>query len=116
VSHPEQSPAVTVDRLPVPFPEAAVLLDDREDDEWQAGHAPGAVHIPMGDIPSRAGEIDNQSEIYVVCKAGGRSARVVEYLNRVGYEAINVEGGMLDWHAAGRPIQRDDDSDEARII
>ncbi|WP_179274758.1 MULTISPECIES: rhodanese-like domain-containing protein [unclassified Rhodococcus (in: high G+C Gram-positive bacteria)] len=116
MSHPEQSPAVTVDRLPVPFPPAAILLDVREDDEWQAGHAPDAVHIPMGDIPSRVGEIDNQSEVYVVCKAGGRSARVVEYLNRVGYDAINVDGGMLAWQAAGRPIQRDDDAHEARII
>ncbi|CCQ14358.1 Rhodanese domain protein [Rhodococcus sp. AW25M09] len=87
----------------------------REHDEWQAGHAPNAVHIPMGDIPSRAGELDNQSEVYVVCKAGGRSARVVEYLNRVGFEAINVDGGMLDWHQSGRPIERDD-SHEARII
>lgn len=99
----------------MPFPTAAILLDVREDDEWQAGHAPDAVHIPMGDLPSRAGEIDNQSEVYVVCKAGGRSARVVEYLNRVGYDAINVDGGMLAWQAAGRPIQRDDDH-EARII
>ena len=116
MSHPEQSPAVTVDRLPVLFPPAAILLDVREDDEWQAGHAPDAVHIPMSDIPSRASEIDNQSEVYVVCKAGGRSARVVEYLNRVGYDAINVDGGMLAWQAAGRPIQRDDDAHEARII
>lgn len=116
MSHPEQSPAVTVDRLPVPFPPTAILLDVREDDEWQAGHAPDAVHIPMGDIPSRAGEVDNQSEVYVVCKAGGRSARVVEYLNRVGYDAINVDGGMLAWQAAGRPIQSENDAHEARII
>ncbi|WP_411741366.1 MULTISPECIES: rhodanese-like domain-containing protein [unclassified Rhodococcus (in: high G+C Gram-positive bacteria)] len=116
MSYPEQPPAVTVDRLPVPFPTTAILLDVREDDEWQAGHAPDAVHIPMGDIPSRAGEIDNQSEVYVVCKAGGRSARVVEYLNRVGYEAINVDGGMLAWQAAGRPIQSENDAHEARII
>nr|WP_256989427.1 rhodanese-like domain-containing protein [Rhodococcus sp. 05-2254-6] len=102
--------------MPVPFPTTAILLDVREDDEWQAGHAPDAVHIPMGDIPSRAGEVDNQSEVYVVCKAGGRSARVVEYLNRVGYDAVNVDGGMLAWQAAGRPIQSDDDAHEARII
>ncbi|MDV6302852.1 rhodanese-like domain-containing protein [Rhodococcus cerastii] len=102
--------------MPVPFPTTAILLDVREDDEWQAGHAPDAVHIPMGDIPSRAGEVDNQSEVYVVCKAGGRSARVVEYLNRVGYDAINVDGGMLAWQAAGRPIQSENDAHEARII
>nr|WP_231893651.1 rhodanese-like domain-containing protein [Rhodococcus sp. EPR-279] len=102
--------------MPVPFPTTAILLDVREDDEWQAGHAPDAVHIPMGDIPSRAGEVDNQSEVYVVCKAAGRSARVVQYLNRVGYDAINVDGGMLAWQAAGRPIQSDDDAHEARII
>ena len=107
---------MTVDQLPTPFPAAVLLLDVREHDEWQAGHAPDAVHIPMSEIPSRAGELDNQSEVYVVCKAGGRSARVVEYLNRVGFEAINVDGGMLAWQQAGRPIQRDDDSHEPRII
>ena len=107
---------MTVDRLPAPLPATALLLDVREHEEWQAGHAPDAVHIPMGDIPSRAGELNNQTEVYVVCKAGGRSARVVEYLNRVGFEAINVDGGMLAWQESGRPIQRDDDSHEPRII
>ncbi|SNT26812.1 Rhodanese-related sulfurtransferase [Rhodococcoides kyotonense] len=101
--------------LPSDTTEPLILLDVREDDEWQQGHAPGAVHIPMSEIPSRLGEIDIDSQLYVVCKGGGRSARVVEYLNQIGYDAVNVDGGMAAWQSAGRPLVRDDGA-EARIF
>lgn len=101
--------------LPAELSESVVLLDVREDEEWREGHAPGAVHIPMAEVPSRLGEIDPDAELYVVCKAGGRSLRVVEYLSQVGYAATNVDGGMLAWHGAGRPLVRDDGG-EARIF
>lgn len=103
-----------VAELPTDPSESAVLLDVREDDEWQQGHAPGAVHIPMGEVPSRLGEIDQNVPLYVVCRVGGRSLRVVEYLAQIGYEATNVDGGMLAWEAVGRPVVRDDGA-EARI-
>ena len=70
-------PSVPVDAVPAEFDDAgttpAILLDVREDDEWQLGHAPGAVHIPMADIPARADELDYDREIYVICRQGGRS-------------------------------------------
>ena len=94
--------------VPVAFDESAVLLDVREDDEWQRGHAAGAQHIPMGDVPARLGEIDTDATLYVVCHAGGRSLRVAQYLARNGYEPINVAGGMLAWVGAGRPVVTDD--------
>lgn len=94
--------------VPVALDHAVVLLDVREDDEWQRGHAEGAQHIPMGDVPARIGEIDTDATLYVVCHAGGRSLRVAQYLARNGYEPINVSGGMLAWAGAGRPVVTDD--------
>jgi rhodanese-related sulfurtransferase len=97
-----------VAEVPLTFDESVVLLDVREDDEWQRGHAPGAQHIPMGDVPARIGEIDTDAQLFVVCHAGGRSQRVAQYLARNGYEPINVTGGMLAWAGAGRPVVTDD--------
>lgn len=101
-------PQVEVSALPPEFGEAAVLLDVREDDEWRLGHAPDAQHIPMGDVPARIGEIDPDKELFIVCHSGGRSHRVALYLQRIGYEASNVDGGMLAWARAGRSVVTDD--------
>ena len=94
--------------LPPEFGAAAVLLDVREDDEWGRGHAAGAQHIPMGEVPNRLEEIDPTARLYVICRAGGRSARVAQYLARNGYQPVNVTGGMLAWANAGRPVVTDD--------
>jgi rhodanese-related sulfurtransferase len=99
-------PQADVPGLPAEFGAEATLLDVREDDEWERGHAPGAQHIPMGDVPARIGEIDTDKPLYVICHAGGRSQRVAQYL-RNGYEPINVDGGMLAWAGAGRPVVTD---------
>jgi rhodanese-related sulfurtransferase len=96
--------------VPTTFGESVVLLDVREDDEWQRGHVAGAQHIPMGDVPARMAEIDPDAELYVICHAGGRSLRVANYLARNGYTPINVDGGMLAWAGAGRPLVTDDGS------
>lgn len=101
-------PSVAVAEVPSTAAAAVVLLDVREDDEWALGHAPGALHIPMGDVPSRLGEIDMDAEVYVVCRQGGRSIRVVQYLNRVGFDAIQVNGGMVAWQKIGLPLTTDD--------
>ncbi|MBN3455584.1 rhodanese-like domain-containing protein [Mycolicibacterium mageritense DSM 44476 = CIP 104973] len=94
--------------VPTTFEGSVVLLDVREDDEWQRGHVAGAQHIPMGDVPARMAEIDPDAELFVVCHAGGRSLRVANYLARNGYTPVNVNGGMLAWTAAGRPVVTDD--------
>ena len=94
--------------LPAEFGPGTVLLDVREDDEWQRGHAADARHIPMGEVPARFDEIDPQAKLYVICKAGGRSQKVAQYLARNGYEPVNVSGGMLAWANAGRPVVTDD--------
>lgn len=85
----------------------AVLLDVREDDEWAAGHAPDAVHIPLGDLHQRLTDLPADRPLDVVCRAGGRSARAVGFLIQQGYDARNVEGGMQAWAQLGRPLKHD---------
>lgn len=86
------------------LPADAVLVDVREDDEWDAGHAPAAIHIPMGEFAGRLDDLPDAAPLYVVCRVGGRSARVTEYLNNVGWDAINVADGMVGWERAGRDM------------
>lgn len=91
----------TVDAASVPAEGA--LLDVREQDEWEAGHVDGALHIPMGQLMARIEELPEQ-KLYVVCRVGGRSAQVVQYLVAQGRDAVNVDGGMYAWEADGRPM------------
>jgi rhodanese-related sulfurtransferase len=99
------------ERLPdlpaVGVPADIWLLDVREDDEWAAGHAPGARHIPLGQLGARAAEVPQDELIYVICRAGSRSAQAAQALAGGGWQAVNVAGGMLSWAAAGRPMVTD---------
>lgn len=100
-----QIPTVTVSDVAAD----AYLLDVREDDEWAAGHAPGAVHLPMMELPARLAEVPQDRDVVVVCRVGGRSGQVVAYLRRQGWDNVsNLDGGMLGWAAAGRPVIADD--------
>jgi rhodanese-related sulfurtransferase len=86
------------------LPADAVLIDVREDDEWQAGHAPDAQHLPMSRFVERLDELPDADPLYVICRSGGRSGRVVAYLNQQGRPSVNVAGGMQSWAAGGRPM------------
>lgn len=86
------------------LPADAVLLDVREDDEWAAGHAAGAVHLPMSSIRTRVDELPDAPVVHVICRAGGRSAQVTSWLNEQGRTAVNVEGGMQEWAHSGREM------------
>ena len=84
-----------------------LLVDVREDDEWAAGHAPGAVHLPMSQLPARFAELPDGRDVAVVCRSGGRSAQVTAYLVAQGRRARNVDGGMSAWAALGLPLEAD---------
>ncbi|MBT2581979.1 rhodanese-like domain-containing protein [Planococcus sp. ISL-109] len=90
---------VTADELKqkVEAGETVHIIDVREKDEVAAGMIPGAQHIPLGELPERTGELDSSQEYYVVCHAGGRSAKASEHLESNGFHPINVEGGMSSW-------------------
>ncbi|HEV7823957.1 MAG TPA: rhodanese-like domain-containing protein [Mycobacteriales bacterium] len=98
---PREIPTVTVEQVP----DSVYLLDVREDDEWAAGHAPHAVHLPMQEIPARMGEVPQDRAVVVTCRGGGRSAQVTAYLRAQGFDEVaNLAGGMKAWEAAGRPL------------
>jgi rhodanese-related sulfurtransferase len=109
--HPESSgqevamfpPAVPSLTVPDVEPDA-MFLDVREPREWEAGHIEGALHIPLADVPARYGEIPPDTEVVVVCRSGGRSARVVSWPMRNGYDVVNLAGGMGAWSDAGREM------------
>ena len=96
-------PTIAVDGVPDPLPEGVAVIDVREDVEWQHGHIDGAMHIPLRDLPARLSEVP-EGQSLVVCRVGGRSARAVGYLVQRGHDAVNLDGGMLEWESAGRPM------------
>lgn len=87
----------------IQVPAGAYIIDVRETDEYNAVHARGVQHIPMGEIPHRLNEINTDEDIYVICQAGMRSAKVVEFLATQGIEAINIAGGTNAWLEANLP-------------
>jgi rhodanese-related sulfurtransferase len=87
--------------------EGAVLLDVREPDEWQAGHAPDAVHVPLAALAARLGELAEGTPVVAVCRSGGRSERAAAALLQRGFDAVNLGGGMQAWAAAGLPVVAD---------
>ena len=97
-----QSGTPTVDVAALPAD--GYLVDVREDDEWRAGHAPDAVHVPLSELTARVAEVPEDRDVYVICKVGGRSEQAVRYLNQQGRTTVNVAGGMMAWAAAGRPM------------
>jgi rhodanese-related sulfurtransferase len=82
----------------------AVLLDVRERDEWDAGHAPQATHLAMSELSTRVDELPQDVRLVCVCHVGGRSGMVADALNRAGWQALNLTGGMRAWQAAGLPV------------
>jgi rhodanese-related sulfurtransferase len=77
---------------------APLLLDVREDWELAIARLDEAVHIPMGEVPARLGELEASREIAVLCRSGGRSGQVARYLEQQGFENVwNVAGGILAW-------------------
>lgn len=87
--------------------EGAFLLDVRELEEWDAGHAPDAVHLPMGEVGDRIDEIPTDRIVVCVCRVGGRSGAVAAALAEAGLDVRNVDGGMLAWESGGLPVVTD---------
>ena len=105
-------PEVTVAQIP----HGAYLLDVRDDEEWSAGHAPEAHHLPMTEILGRLDDVPRDRDVVVVCRVGARSAQVTAYLLANGWDRVtNLAGGMCAWEAAGRPLTGEDGSG-ARVL
>jgi rhodanese-related sulfurtransferase len=82
----------------------AVIVDVREDSEWNEQHIPGAIHIPLAQLNGRISELKQYKDTPVItqCKAGGRSAKALEVLKSVGFTKVyNMDGGIMAWDKAG---------------
>jgi rhodanese-related sulfurtransferase len=96
-------PEITIDDLAEKQAAGAVVVDVRQPDEYEEGHVPGAVLIPLDQIPDRVGELP-EGIVYVICAMGGRSAKAVEFLGGRGLDAVNVAGGTQGWVESGRAV------------
>jgi rhodanese-related sulfurtransferase len=90
--------------------DGALLVDVREDDEWAAGHAPAAVHVPLGDLSdAKLAQLDEQrgdGELIFICRSGNRSGQAAAAAQAAGLaDVASVAGGMGDWAAAGLPLE-----------
>jgi rhodanese-related sulfurtransferase len=88
--------------------EAPILIDVREVDEYVSGHVPGAINIPLSELVGRESECGLGDTVYVICQAGGRSARACEHLsqqlNLQGVSFVNVLGGTGAWIAEDKKV------------
>ena len=85
---------------------AVVLIDVRERWEWEQQRIPGAVLIPLAELPLRLDEVPDDRDVYVHCRLGGRSSRAVEFLREHGRpHSINVRGGIEAWTGAGLAVE-----------
>lgn len=110
---PHNVPSVSVHEIPA----GAYLLDVRENDEWAAGHAPEAHHLPMNEVPARLGDIPTEGNVVVACRIGARSAQVTAYLLSQGLDnVVNLDGGMRAWEDAGRPLTAVDTGQTPQVV
>ena len=84
-----------------------LVVDVREVDEFEAGHIPGLINLPLSELEERYDELDEDRTILLVCRTGGRSDRAAQFLYAMGYEnLINVDGGTLAWAQSGYPLEK----------
>lgn len=82
------------------------IVDVRERDEYNAGHIPGALLIPLSELPQRLKDVPRDTEVILVCRSGNRSQQAYDYLKQQGFTNIhNLVGGMRAWQAAGYEIE-----------
>ena len=101
---PVNTPEIDVDQLAEAVRGGAAVIDVREPGEYVAGHVPGAVLIPMGQLPGRMTELYRGAPVYVVCASGNRSATMTGYLRSAGFDAYSVAGWTSGWARSGRPV------------
>lgn len=97
-------PGENVDAVRQDIAKGALVLDVRKDDEWGAGRVQGSMHIPLAEVQDRTAELPKGRTIVTVCKEGGRSYKAAYALRQAGYNAVNLDGGLTAWVAAGQPL------------
>ena len=103
----EELREITVDEARTLLDEGALLLDVREENEWDAGHAAEARHIALSEVPDYVDSLDKDRLIVTVCRSGARSARAGQFLLEQGFRVVNLDGGMLAWASGDQPLVGD---------
>ena len=83
----------------------AQVIDVRDRDEHEAGHIPGSRHVELSQLSAEAGSIDRDRPVVLYCRGGNRSPLAAEALRASGYDASNLEGGLLAWAEQGLPLE-----------
>jgi len=83
------------------------LVDVRQDDEHEAGHLPGDRHLELAQVAASAHSFDRERPLVFYCRSGQRSAMPAEAFREAGYEAYNLDGGIVAWQKAGLPLEPD---------
>ena len=99
-----QVPEIDVEELARRHADGATVIDVRQQDEYDAGHVPGARLLPLDELPERLDEVPGDGPVLLICKTGGRSLKAAEYLAARGVDAVNVAGGTKGWIAAGEDV------------
>ena len=97
----DELPEVTPQEAIALVADGTLLIDVREQDEWDAGHAPDARLVPLSQLQDRVAELPEDTRFLVVCHSGMRSMRATTFLRAEGLDAVNVTGGMVAWAQAG---------------
>lgn len=84
------------------------LIDVREDHEWDAGRIAGARHVGLQDVAAQAETIDRDKPVVFYCRTGARSTMAAQAFRRAGYDAYNMDGGLVAWAGEGLPLEPDD--------
>jgi rhodanese-related sulfurtransferase len=85
--------------------DGATLVDVRESNEWRAGHAPRALHIPLAQISEQSRRISTERPVVVMCQSGSRSRAAAGQLRKAGFRATSLSGGIGAWQAAGGSVR-----------
>jgi rhodanese-related sulfurtransferase len=96
-------PEIDVEALEGKLAEGVPLIDVRQPEEYTEAHVPGAVLLPLGEVPARFDEVPrDRGAVYVICRSGARSLQAATFLQEQGFDVVNVTGGTLAWLASGR--------------
>jgi rhodanese-related sulfurtransferase len=96
---------ISVDELATSLASGSRLVDVREQDEFDDGHVPGAVHVPLATVADNVEQFRGVGPTYVICRSGARSMRACEFLAAHGVEVANVAGGTMAWLLSGRDVE-----------
>lgn len=96
---------ISVGELTTLVENGSLVIDVREPDEYESGHIPGAILVPLSMVLSNTSEFQSDETVYVVCRSGGRSMQACEILHEAGITNVaNVAGGTMGWIALGNEI------------